>query len=261
MRIVTWNVNSVRVRIENIKQFVQKHNPDILCLQETKTVDANFPCARFEEIGFEHLYIRGEQSYNGVAILSKFPLKLLEQQSFVNNHSRHISALIPGDIELHNFYFPAGGDVPDPKENDKFDHKLRYVDSTATWFKSNYTTKDKIIVLGDLNIAPGEQDVWSHKQLLDVVSHTPIEVEKFGNLMKSLNFVDSIRESVPENDKLFSWWSYRNRDWQKSNRGRRLDHILVTPTLRQSVKESSIIKETRNYERPSDHVPVLIDLD
>ena len=259
MRIATWNINSVRKRVENIAQFVQSYNPDILCLQETKTVDTDFPYNNIKALGFSHIYVRGEKSYNGVAILSKIPIKLLEEQSFINKQTRHISALLPGDVELHNFYFPAGGDIPDPSINSKFDHKLKYVTATSNWLSSNRSKNDKIILLGDLNIAPGEYDVWSHKQLLNVVSHTPIEVEKFSNLISSIDFIDIVRKFTPEQEKVFSWWSYRNRDWKKSNRGRRLDHILVTNPLQNLIKKYSIPRETRDYIMPSDHVPVIVD--
>ena len=168
--------------------------------------------------------------------------------------------ILDNDIELHNFYFPAGGDIPDPEINLKFKHKLAYVNETADWFKRNREPTDKIIILGDLNIAPLENDVWSHKQLLNVVSHTPIEVEHMEKFYKSLNFQDPVRRFFPEPQKIYTWWSYRNQDWQKSNRGRRLDHIWTTEPLITMVKKVDIFTEARNFPRPSDHVPISITL-
>jgi exodeoxyribonuclease-3 len=117
-----------------------------------------------------------------------------------------------------------------------------------------------MILLGDLNIAPLEHDVWSHKQLLKEVSHTPIEVEKLGKLQQSLDWCDTHREFVDKSEKLYSWWSYRNRDWRKSNRGRRLDHIWVTPNLQEQVNKAWIMKDARDWHLPSDHVPVIIEI-
>ncbi|MEQ9115938.1 MAG: exodeoxyribonuclease III [Rickettsiales bacterium] len=261
MKIATWNINSVRIRIDAIRQYLQHEHPDILCLQETKVQDDLFPVEAIKDLGFEYIYFHGEKSYNGVAILSKHELQLLDNLKFAEiPHTRHISALLPGDIELHNFYFPAGGDIPDIKLNPKFKHKLDYVREAKEWFSDNRKQDDKIILLGDLNIAPLENDVWSHKQLLNVVSHTPTEVEHLNNLYKSISFEDGVRKFVPEDQKLYSWWSYRNRDWKKSNRGRRLDHIWGTKPVADCISEHSILTLARDFEKPSDHVPVSITL-
>ncbi|MCH9754173.1 MAG: exodeoxyribonuclease III [Alphaproteobacteria bacterium] len=259
MRIASWNINSVRIRFDLIKDFVEKYDPDILCLQETKTEDDFFPHKEMQSLGFNYRIIRGEKSYNGVAILSKIPISLAEELTFINNQARHISVIINDDIELHNFYFPAGGDIPDPVENPKFAHKLKYIENVSNWFKRYRSTKDKIILLGDLNVAPGKNDVWSHKQLLDVVCHTYMEVYHFQRLLDSINFSDSIRKFVSQEDKLYTWWSYRNKDWKRFNKGRRLDHILTTSALEKSLTGCSIYKESRDADRPSDHVPVLVD--
>ncbi len=257
-KITTWNINSIRIRLKTIEKFIYIENPDILCLQETKAADLDFPYEAIKNLGYQYIYIRGESSYNGVAILSKVPLELTKILSFVNDHARHISVKLPGGIELHNFYFPAGGYEPDPINNVKFKHKLDYISATSDWFKENKNSSDKVILLGDLNVAPGENDVWSHKQLLKVVSHTPIEVEKFSHLMNSVSFIDIGRKFHSEEEKLFSWWSYRNKDWKKSNRGRRLDHILITAPIEDLVQDFKISVEARDYLMPSDHVPVSI---
>ena len=129
------------------------------------------------------------------------------------------------------------------------------------WFKDRYTNDQPLIAVGDFNIAPGEHDVWSHKQLLKVVSHTPPELERIAKMQNSLDWVDAARHFVPADEKCYSWWSYRNRDWKKSNRGRRLDHIWVTPPLKQSLKAHEVLVDARDWEQPSDHVPVIVDLD
>lgn len=262
IRVATWNVNSIRIRLESLRKFVELNRPDILCLQETKVVDEKFPYSDMKSMGFDHIVIRGEKSYNGVAILSKIPFDELKHLSFVNNDTRHIAVRIPNiDIEIHNFYIPAGGDEPDLEVNPKFKHKIDYVRTISNWLQNDKKHQSNLVIVGDLNIAPYEKDVWSHKQLLKVVSHTPIEVESF-NKMKSLGKLkDTLRKFVPIEENLFSWWSYRNRDWKKSNRGRRLDHILVSEPLYSKVSNGFIYKETRDYKSPSDHVPVICDFE
>lgn len=258
MKLVSWNINSLRLRLPLLQKFVEMANPDVVCLQEIKVADEAFPLKKVKALGFEHVIFSGEKSYNGVAILSKFPLEKVVAIDVENyGHKRHISCALQtqfGEVELHNFYVPAGGDIPDVALNSKFDHKLKFVDWMTDHFASQ---KDKkIIILGDLNIAPMEHDVWSHKQLLNVVSHTPIEVEKITCLQKSLNFIDTHRHFVLPSEKLYSWWSYRGLDPLKSNRGRRLDHIWATPNLQEKIKSAKIYRDFRVETQPSDHVPI-----
>lgn len=260
LRIATWNINSVRIRIREIEQFVAKHNPDIICLQEIKVDNDNFPYEAIKNIGFEYILVRGEKSYNGVAILAKVKLEQIQSLSLINQDTRHIATKISGtDIELHNFYVPAGGDEPDININPKFKHKIEYIQAMSEWLKNKKEINDKLIVVGDLNVAPYETDVWSHKQLLTVVSHTPIEVDNFNIMKNSIDLQDAIRKFTSLDKKLFSWWSYRNHDWRKSNRGRRLDHILVTQSLYANVYNGFIYDQARDYDSPSDHVPVICD--
>ena len=260
MKIITWNINSVRIRLAHLKTILIQHNPDIICLQETKVADEFFPINEIKSIGYKDVLFCGEKSYNGVAILSKLDLLPHESLKFINHDARHISAILPGNIELHNFYIPAGGDEPDPLINKKFAHKLEYCSAIAEWFSNHKSKNDKIILVGDLNIAPLEHDVWSHKQLQNEVSHTAIEIEGLTKIYNSISFVDAIRKFVPANEKLYSWWSYRNKDWKKSDRGRRLDHIWTTPILNDRIKKSYILKEARDWNLPSDHVPVVVEI-
>lgn len=260
MKLVTWNINSVRLRLPLVKKLTEEIAPDIVCLQETKCPDEHFPLDDLKAMGYEHIAFHGMKSYNGVAILSKLPMDAHEVHHRVGREDcRHIAATING-FELHNLYIPAGGDEPDPVANGKFAHKLDFVDEMTGWFADRYTSDQKLIAVGDFNIAPYEHDVWSHKQLLKVVSHTPPETERLDKMKRSLGWSDVARDFVPEDEKCYTWWSYRNRDWKKSNRGRRLDHIWVTPPLKDQVSSFDIMTHARDWEKPSDHVPVIIDL-
>ncbi len=261
MRITTWNINSVRLRIGLLAKLAKEAQPDIICLQETKVEDKSFPINDIKKLGYEHVIFRGEKGYNGVAIISKLPLSGSEKINIANaQDARHISTILPGDIELHNFYVPAGGDEPDVKTNPKYKFKLEFVDYMQNWFSKERKSKDKMIILGDFNIAPLEHDVWSHKQLLNVVSHTEAEVTRLNNLQQDLDWVDIGRKFIPHNQKLYSWWSYRSPDWKKSNRGRRLDHVWASNTLNNNIKSYNVLTEARGWQQPSDHVPVIVDL-
>jgi exodeoxyribonuclease-3 len=258
MKIVSWNINSLRLRLPLLKKFIDENTPDVICLQEIKVQDADFPLAEVRDLGFEFVEFSGEKSYNGVAIISKFPLTKVEKIDVLNyGHKRHISAALQtkiGEVFLHNFYVPAGGDIPDIALNDKFDHKLKFIDWMSEFFAAKKS--EKIIIVGDMNIAPLEHDVWSHKQLLKIVSHTPIEIKKMSILQKSLNWVDTHRKFIDEKEKLYSWWSYRALEPLVANKGRRLDHIWATPNLENQIEAMKIYRDFRVEEKPSDHVPI-----
>ncbi|MFO1189365.1 MAG: exodeoxyribonuclease III [Alphaproteobacteria bacterium] len=261
LQLATWNINSVRLRLALLGRLAAEARPDVICLQETKARDEHFPHAEIEALGYRHRAVRGMPGYNGVAILSRVPLEESGSRDWCGlQDCRHVYARLPGGVELHNFYVPAGGDEPDPDTNPKFAHKLRFLDAMAGWFRRARSHGRKLVLVGDLNIAPLEQDVWSHKQLLDVVSHTPIEVEKLGRVQASLGWVDAIRHFVPPPERLYSWWSYRARDWAAADRGRRLDHIWVTPDLVPRLGSARILRSARGWAGPSDHVPVLATL-
>jgi len=263
MKIVTWNINSVRLRAPMVVQLMKEEKPDIICLQETKTPDEFFPHEIFEEQGYKHIHIHGMKSYNGVCMLSRVPFKSTDIHHRVGKEDcRHIAVSVDAPIkfDLHNLYIPAGGDEPDRIVNEKFGHKLDFVTEMTKFFLKKYTSKSPVITLGDFNIAPREHDVWSSKQLQKVVSHTPIELEHLAKMYQSIDWQDAIRHFVPDEEKCYSWWSYRNRDYKKSNRGRRLDHIWITPPLLKKLKGYKILTHFRDLEKPSDHVPVLIEL-
>jgi exodeoxyribonuclease-3 len=263
MRIVTWNINSLRLRLGLLERVVAALAPDVICLQETKVPDELFPEQAPARLGYPHHLRRGMKSYNGVAILSRVPMRPDDGAPdwCLKDDRRHVAAVLDtasGPVALHDFYVPAGGDVPDPVANPKYAHKLAFVDEAAAYFTAHPPARS--ILVGDLNIAPLEHDVWSHRQLRDVVSHTEPEIVRLNAWLAS-GFVDAMRHFVPPEEKLYSWWSYRNRDWRASNRGRRLDHVWVTPDLVPALRGLTVLQEARDWPGPSDHVPLAIDLD
>jgi exodeoxyribonuclease-3 len=259
LSVATWNINSVRLRIGLVRRLLAGWAPDVLCLQETKCPDANFPLGALRDAGYPHIEIHGQKGYHGVAIVSRLPLIEVDKRRFCGKEdARHIAATVHyegGPVTVHNLYIPAGGDAPDPAVNDKFAHKLSFLDELHGCVASLATPRS--ILVGDLNVAPLETDVWSHKQLLKVVSHTPVETEGLDRLRIAGGWVDLMRHFVPPNEKLFTWWSYRSPDWTVNDRGRRLDHIWVSPDLVPEATAMSVLKEARAWERPSDHVPVI----
>jgi len=202
------------------------------------------------------------KSYNGVAILSRQPLTDAgERQWCGKSDCRHVHATLANGIEIHCLYVPSGGDVPDPAANDKFAHKLEFLRQQADWWARRQNDGARCVLVGDFNVAPLDTDVWSHKQLLNVVSHTPIEVDHLARLANSHGWIDAVRHFIPASQRLYSWWSYRARDWSKSDRGRRIDHIWVTPALVPSLRAARILRDARGWPRPSDHVPVVVTLE
>lgn len=262
--IATWNINSVRLRMPIVLRYLQSHKPDVLCLQETKCRDAEFPSGDLRAAGYEHIAINGQKGYHGVAIVSRHPLSQIARRDFcAKGDARHIAATVSAsgkDITIHNFYVPAGGDVPDPELNPKFAHKLGFLDEMASWIAEERLAGTSSVLVGDLNIAPLETDVWNHKALLKVVSHTPIEVERLTRVFEAGPWVDALRCCVPSTEKLYTWWSYRSPNWASANKGRRLDHVWLSQDLEENIAGLDVLKEARGWERPSDHVPVMISL-
>ncbi len=259
IKIATWNINSIRLRENHVCSLLLEFEPDILCLQELKSPTKSVPTSRLDDLGYKYRVIRGQKGYNGVAIISRIPLMDSGYHNYCQkDDSRHIFARLKNGVEIHNFYVPAGGDIPDREENKKFAHKLDFLAE----MKDNFIKKRlaKTILVGDLNIAPLELDVWNHKQLSKVVSHTPEEVDSLNQVALAGNFVDIIRKNIP-NGLLYSWWSYRSPNWSVSDRGRRLDHIWATSDIAMTGHSSFIFKDARFWERPSDHVPVFAEFD
>ena len=263
LTLTTWNINSVRLRIDLVARFIKAVRPDVICLQETKCPDDAFPLKRFNRLGYVHSALNGQKGYHGVAVLSRLPFDSVTIDNYCGKTDcRHIAvtlgekAGLRDAVTVHNFYVPAGGDEPDPEINPKFAHKLAFLDEMRARPELLPAPSDRAILVGDLNVAPLEHDVWSHKRLLDVVSHTPIECEKLVAAQRAGSWVDTMRTFVPEPTKLYTWWSYRAPDWAAVDKGRRLDHIWVAPQLGDRVCDIRISKQTRGWQQPSDHVPV-----
>lgn len=257
--IATWNINSIRLREGLVTRFLQQERPDILCLQECKAPVDKIPTQAFADLGYTHMVARGQKGYNGVAILSRLPLTDAGDRDYATlGHARHVAARLDNGVEIHNFYVPAGGDIPDRAVNVKFGQKLDFLTEMRDVFHADRPARS--ILVGDLNIAPREDDVWSHKQLLKIVSHTPIEVDHLLAAQDAGAWVDVTRQDIPTGP-LFSWWSYRSPDWDTADKGRRLDHIWATPDIAGAAHGSRILRPVRGWEGPSDHVPVLASFD
>lgn len=261
LRIASWNINSVRARIDIVERFLKEEAPDILCLQETKVIDSLFPEGLFRQLGYRHMMINGQPMHHGVAIVSKVPLINRRVEDWqANGEARHISAELNIEstkgVRLDNVYIPAGDDIPDREANPKFGQKLDFLTRMKDWSDS---VSSPTILTGDFNVAPLEHDVWSHKQLVNVVSHTKIECEHLAAIQDAGNWVDIARHFVDPSQKLYTWWSYRAQDWETSDRGRRLDHMWVTPDLKDKAKSHVVHKHIRGWGKPSDHAPIVTE--
>jgi len=257
--LATWNINSVRLRQGLVARLMAEEAPDILCLQEIKTPADKMPVEAFRALGYAHVVARGQKGYNGVAILSKLPLQDAGEMDPAGlGHARHVAARLDNGVTIHNFYVPAGGDIPDRAANVKFGQKLDFVAGMRDWARADRPARS--ILVGDLNIAPREDDVWNHKALLKIVSHTPVEVDHLADAQEAGAWVDVTRRDIPQGP-LYSWWSYRSPDWDTADKGRRLDHIWATRDIAAAGHSSRILRPVRGWDQPSDHVPVFATFD
>lgn len=264
LKLLSWNINSVRLRLEQVMRVLDEVGPDVISLQETKCIEAAFPSAAFRARGYVHGAVTCQKGYHGVATFSRLPFAGVERLRFGGkDDARHVAVTLgegaAAGITIHNFYVPAGGDIPDPALNPKFAHKLAFLDELQAW--STAAPPRRSILVGDLNVAPMDCDVWSHRQLLKVVSHTPEETSRLDAVVAGGGWCDVARRHVPAPTPIFTWWSYRNRDWKLSNRGRRLDHAWTSADLAERTAPVEVLRATRDWERPSDHVPVILQLD
>ncbi len=267
--LISWNVNSIRRRLEQLTQLINRWDPDVICLQELKAAEEDVPALAFQESGCSHYAMSAEAGYNGVAILSKHPLTDIQTFTWAGgDDARHVFARIESDghdglakeIGVHCVYVPAGGYVPDRNANPKFDYKLRFLDALADHFAGAYGFRDPMVLAGDLNVAPLPADVWDHGKLKNVITHTEIEVATLERLKRSLNWIDTQREMIGDDDPVFTWWSYRAADWEQVNKGRRLDHIWVSPGLKDRIADVEVLTAVRHWQPPSDHAPVRLVL-
>ncbi len=257
--IATWNINSVRLRMPLVARFLIEQAPDVLCLQEIKTVAENFPHEEFARLGYIHRAVHGQKGYHGVATVSRIPMREFSRHDWqANGEARHVGVelLGPGHgLVLENVYIPAGGDEPDRDKNPKFGQKLDFLERMTRW---SDTLDRPTLLVGDFNVAPLDCDVYDHKALLKVVSHTPLEVETLGRLRDAHGWIDLGRKHIPAPERNYSWWSYRTY-WQDKDRGRRLDHMWASRELAAQSGAHRLVEETRKWEQPSDHIPLITD--
>jgi exodeoxyribonuclease-3 len=247
MKIVTWNVNSLKIRLEQVQGWLQENQPAVLCLQETKTEDKNFPVTEIEQSGYQVVY-SGQKTYNGVAILSKMPLTEVQHgiPGFADDQKRVIAATVDG-VRVVCVYIPNGQAV----DSDKYQYKLSWLKALHDWLQQELQRYPKLALLGDYNIAPEDRDVHDPAAWVGNVLVSEPERAAFKNLQQ-LGLRDTFR-LFEQPEKSFSWWDYRMMGFRR-NHGLRIDHILISPPL--SCTACSIDKAPRKLERPSDHTPV-----
>ncbi len=259
LTIATWNINSVRLRAGLVARLLREEAPDILCLQECKSPVELIPADVFAEAGYPYMVARGQKGYNGVAIISRLPIQDAGHIDWcARGDSRHVAARLDNGLLIHNLYIPAGGDIPDPGVNPKFAHKLDFLTELTSHFHTTPPTRS--LLVGDLNIAPLPHDVWNHRQLLKIVSHTPVETEGLGAALEAGDWVDITRQDIPEGQ-LYSWWSYRSPNWDAADKGRRLDHVWASRDIANAAHSSRILRDVRGWPQPSDHAPVFATFD
>ena len=253
MKLATWNVNSLKVRLPQVLDWLEMNQPDILCLQETKLINENFPLSDIAEVGYQSIYT-GQKTYNGVAILSKKTgdAVVTTIPNFEDEQKRVIASTF-GELRIVCIYVPNGQTV----ESEKYDYKLRWLSALTEWLSDELKNYPKLAILGDYNIAPDDRDVYDPQAWAGSVLCSQPERDAFGELLK-LGLVDSFR-LFEQPEKIYSWWDYRMMAFRR-NRGLRIDHILLSQALVKSCVTCKIDKATRKLERPSDHAPVVVEL-
>ena len=253
MKLATWNVNSLKVRLPHLLDWLASAQPDVMCLQETKTEDANFPLAAIQAAGYQAAYC-GQKAYNGVAILARSALTDVQHgiPRFADDPKRVIAATI-NSVRVVCLYAPNGQAL----DSDKYVYKLRWYEALASWLQEELARQPRLAVLGDLNVAPEDRDVhnpkrWQGEVLVSEPERTALR------RVAELGLADAFR-LFPQPEKLFSWWDYRLLAFQR-NWGLRIDHILLSRELAASCSACTIDTEPRKRERPSDHAPVIAEI-
>jgi exodeoxyribonuclease-3 len=254
MRLATWNVNSLAVRLPQVLDWLATQSPDVLALQETKLIDERFPHEAFAAAGWQAQCF-GQKTYNGVALVSRMPMAEVVRNipGFEDEQARVIAATF-GTLRVVGAYFPNGQEPG----SEKFAYKMRWQDALREWLRGELAAHPRLLLMGDFNVAPEDRDVHDPVAWAGQIHCTPEERAQFQGLL-ALGLHDAFRlfEQAP---KSWSWWDYRNLAFRR-NQGLRIDHILVSDALRGQVRACSIDKAPRRSERPSDHAPVLLDLD
>ena len=255
MKIATWNVNSIRARKEHLLQWLTDNTPDVLCLQETKVVDNDFPAMDIQAAGYECAFI-GQKAYNGVAILSRHPITQVVAGFDGTNteaQKRLIAAQING-VTIVNAYVPQGSEVT----SDKFDYKQTFLRDLRQYFDQRHSPADPVVFVGDINIAPDERDVYSPDEMEGQVSFTAIEHQLLAEL-QDWGFTDLFRQFETEGGH-YSWWDYRQGAFRR-NRGMRIDLILTSASMTEKAGQCYIDRTPRSWEKPSDHAPMVASFD
>ena len=254
MKIATWNVNSMKVRLPHVVEWLQNHEPDVLVLQEIKQLTENFPTEALQEIGY-HSIASGQKTYNGVAVISKSPATdPVTDFPDLDDPQRRILASTVDGIRIVDLYIPNGSEVG----SEKYEYKLNWLQSLRNFLEAEMQGHENVVVLGDFNIAPADADVYDPEKWGDAILCSPLEREALGKLF-DLGLTDVFRKfEHPEGT--FSWWDYRAAGFRR-NAGLRIDLILTSDSMTERCKASYVDKEPRAWERPSDHAPVVAEFD
>ncbi|MBL7480419.1 exodeoxyribonuclease III [Legionella bononiensis] len=253
-KLASWNVNSLKVRLEQVLDWLESTQTDVLAMQETKLIDENFPAAAFIEKGY-HVVFSGQKTYNGVAVVSRQPItEVMTDIPGLEDPQRRILAVTIGELRLINLYVPNGAELT----SDKYQYKLGWLQKVTSFIQQQLLQYPKMAVVGDFNIAPEDRDVHDPVEWEGCVLVSPAERRAFAELLAS-GLHDSFRNFEQE-ENVFSWWDYRAAGFRR-NRGLRIDHVLLSHELNQLCRQSRIDKEPRKAERPSDHAPVWVELE
>ncbi len=258
MKIATWNVNSVKARADHVERYLSEAKPDVLCLQELKCVDENFPAERYEALGY-NCAVHGQKTYNGVAILSRFPLEDVTRGlpgDSKDEQARYIEAVISTDdgvVRVGSIYLPNGNPTP----GEKYDYKLKWMARLKAHAAKLLALEEPLVLCGDYNVIPGPDDVWDAKAWADDALYLP-ETRAAFRAIEYLGFTSAI-EATQSEPHLYTFWDYQRGAWQKDH-GIRIDHLMLSPQAADRLSQSGIDKATRGWERPSDHVPVWCEL-
>jgi exodeoxyribonuclease III len=258
MRITTWNVNSLTARLQHVLDWTAANPVDVLCVQELKLTEDKFPLEALQAAGYEHCAVFGQKTYNGVAVMSRAPLRDVVRNitGFADENSRLLTVTLDtpaGEVRLVNGYF-VNGQAPG---TDKFDYKMSWLRGLRDQVREELARHPRLVLLGDFNIAPEDRDSYDPEGLRETIHHTSAERDHFRRLLE-LGLVDSFR-LFEQPEKSFSWWDYRMLGYPK-NRGLRIDHILVSEALKPQVKSCSVDRTPRKWEKPSDHAPVTVEI-
>jgi len=259
MRIATWNVNSIKQRIDNLTAWLKERAPDIVCLQETKTVDEAFPRQPIEALGY-NVAVHGQKTFNGVAILSRYRFDEVTPRlpgDPADDHARFIEAAVStarGVVRVASIYLPNGN----PPDTDKYSYKIKWMERLSHYARERLQLEEPLVLAGDYNVIPAAADVHNPAAWATDALFLPQTREKFRTLT-NLGLTDAVR-AVSDDAGLYTFWDYQAGAWQK-NWGIRIDHLLLSPQAADRLVTAGIDKHVRSWERPSDHVPVYVDLD